>query len=178
MTLRINIDGNWDAADFAAFYGALDDLYNYACLALERDFTPVLGRVYAFGTRRSLLGARYTLQVAKVQFASPGFTDLVGIAAAMREIREFLQFLIKFASEHSDRRLSRERSKIELTEAKLRLLERLYELEDRYGTRVPLEAEKHFGLKSKGLPNLDPLIEAAIEGRITAVGDTDDAEDV
>ena len=174
MTLRIHLDGDWDAAGFAAFFQSLDDLFNHLSLTKERDFYPEFGRIYGFGRYRIRPEYRYRLEVRSVSYSSPGFTDLVGLAAALREIREFLQYLITFVSERGKRKSAEERDKLEIASMKLELLKRLYDLEQDYGRTIPLDAEKHLGIKSKDLPDIDPLIRAALDRRITEVSNPDD----
>jgi len=169
MTLRIEIDGEWDAADFATFFKSLDDLHNYITLVQESTFYPEIGRVSAYGFRHGPKDARYRLIVKRIKFSSPGFTDIIGLASVMREIRELIQFLILFISNREDRKLQREKGKLEIAQLRLGLLRELYEIEKESGRAMPLDAEKFFSLKSNSLPDLDPLITAALEGRIKSV---------
>ena len=167
MDVRIHIDGEWNAADFAAFYNSLDKLYGFF---LERMMPPVeFGRMYAFTRYTGFYESRFELSVTKVQFSSPGFTDLAGIAAAMRELRELIQYLIKFVSEREDRALSRDRARLEITVAKVELLHRLLAIEEEYGSKISPLAQPLLGLRRGDLPDIDPLISAVLEGRVTAV---------
>ncbi|MEM9320588.1 MAG: hypothetical protein AAGA70_16510 [Pseudomonadota bacterium] len=166
--LRLHIDGDWDAADFAAFFKSIDELYNYLCVTFERELYPEFGRVYAYpfrgGRPRDL---RFRLDVRRIEFASPGFTDLAGLAAAMREIRELLQFVISHAASRKDRKLKREREQLEILRLKLELFEKLHSIEEEFGRPMPVGAERHLGLRSTSMPDLDPLLDAALDGRLT-----------
>lgn len=168
MGLRLHIDGDWDAADVAAFYRCLDELHNYLALCLEYENLSA-DRIYAFGFKRGPTDARFRLLVKQIKYASPGFTDLAGLAAAMKEIRELIQFLITHWSERTDRKLSRQKNKLEIAKLRLELLERAYSIESQYGSRMPFDAEKYFGIKSNDLPDIDPLIDAVINDRLVGI---------
>lgn len=169
MSLRLIIDGEWDASDFADFFAALDDLYSHLALTLE--YESLRPGVYAFGLRRPPIGARYSLQVKRIAYGSPGFTDIAGLASAMREIRELFQFLITHWSGREDRKIERQRASLEVANMRLEVLARIADLEREYGPEVPLGAERYFGLKRKDLPEVDALIEAVTSGRLKGVED-------
>jgi hypothetical protein len=113
------------------------------------------------------------LQVDRITFASPGFTDLAGVAAAIKEVREFLQFIIVHWSGREDRRLEREDRQIALAEKRLDLLRSVSELErDIPGRSV--DFSRLLGLKQLGLPNIDPILLAIEDQRVVGVQNTDE----
>lgn len=161
MAVRIEIEGRWSAADFAAFYKSVNDLYQFFLFDLDPFFLE-RGFYSSLSYRRL---SWVNLEVEQITFASPGFTDLVGIAAAVRELREFIQFLITHLSTGEDRKLAREQTKLEIAEKKLELLKRLEEFPDL--SPSGLEARRALlGVRSTQLPEIDPIIDAVIEGRV------------
>lgn len=169
MALRVEIDGRWSASDFAAFYKSTNDLYQF--FLFDRD--PFWWDRGPYGR---YIGYRLfddaTLEVRQTKFASPGFTDLVGIAAAVREVREFFQFIITHVSSREDRRLDRALKQIEIQERKVQLLRTLYEMPDIPPGRME-GIDALLGVRNAQLPNIDPIIDGAIEGRIVGCKEVD-----
>ena len=167
MEFRLNLNGEWSAADFAALYKALNDLNSY----FLAQYVPAarLDGVYAYLSSGGYYDRRYELRVTRIKYASPGFTDLAGLGAVIRELREFLQFLIDRALERRSRLLAEEKQAIEVAKAKLELIQDLTE-RVRDG-RIPPDAIRLLGLKSLGIPDIDPIIGGVLDGRITGIGD-------
>lgn len=162
MGLRVKLDGRWNAAEFAEFYQALNDLYQF--YLFDRD--PFWWKHGPYGRYVGYRRFDFSnLEVQRIQFASPGFTDLAGIAAAIKEVREFIQFLINHFSTSEDRKLDREMKGLEIQEKKLDLLRKLADLPDILPGKAE-DLEALVGVRSARLPNIDPIINGVIEGRI------------
>lgn len=172
MELRLHIDGKWNAAEFAAFYKSLDELNQYFLGTVDMHIH--LERVYAFAGRYpGYRDSRGDLRVTRVEFASPGFTDIAGLAAIVREIREFVQFCIEHCASSDDRKLARDQKRLE--NAKLRI-DLLKELETRhldFPRSIPPGAADLLGLSKMEVPDIDPLLEAILSGRLTSVSEID-----
>ena len=167
MEFRLSLDGEWSAADFAALYKALNDL-NFYFLAHgipEARFTSV----YAYLGSSGYYESRYDLRVTRIKYASPGFTDLAGLGAVIREVREFLQFVIDRYLERRTRQSAHERQSLEIAKLKLELIQELTERSQ--DGRIPLGAHQLLGLKSLEVPDIDPIIKGIVDGRITGIGD-------
>lgn len=162
MSLRIEIDGHWSAADFAAFYQSLNELYQF--FLFDRDpFWLERGPYGRYIGYRRIDGA--SLEVEAIQFASPGFTDLTGIAAAVKELREFMQFVITHISERGDRRLDRELKQLDIQERKLDLLRKLSELPEIPPGKAD-QMKAIMSVRNAQLPDIDPIIDGVIEERV------------
>ena len=162
MALRVEIDGSWNAAEFAAFYQSLNEIYQF--FLLDRDPFWLERGPYGryIGYRRIDASS---LQVASIRFASPGFTDLLGISAALRELRELIQFILTHISAGPKRRLEREAMQLEIATAKVDLLRKLLELPEMPPGRAD-EVRAILGVRGAQLPDIDPIIAGVLDMRI------------
>ena len=172
MGFRLHINGEWSAAEFAALYNALSQLNDYFLAPRIPEWE--IDRVFAYARRPGYFDRRYDLRVEWIKFASPGFTDLAGLGAVIKEVREFLQFLINKILEREDRHLSRQRQRLEIAKLKRERLNELASMSDH--ADIPSGVEHLLGLKKVNTPDIDPIIRGVLEGRITGLGDvaTDD----
>jgi hypothetical protein len=115
------------------------------------------------------------IRVRTIQYGSPGFTDLVGLGALTKELREFLQFLILHFREREDRKLTREERRIQITRARLDLMEKLMEIR-KSGSRDGLLERSASSSEFLELPKFDEIALAITEGRLTDVLEIDDDE--
>lgn len=120
--LRIEIDGAWDPVDFIDVLESVESMY-FKCMMLE-DF-PFLAPHWPFPlvplnrpatehmdalNRQLLEFSRYThdgetrLSVRRINYASPGSIDLVGIGRAVDAIARTIERLIRFYEERDIRR--------------------------------------------------------------------------
>ncbi len=124
--LRIKINGNWEPEDFVALMEATESLYYKALQRPYRhhlhDFLFFEGRrvFYSYdeqldATNRYLLAesrnsvpGHSRIQVRRVDYASPGKVDLLGIGEAFKSVEGIIDRLITFFTE---RNLRRERDK-------------------------------------------------------------------
>ena len=116
-TLRLYINGEWSATEFAAYFKEIQNLYEslkFSTLAVD-----------IAQSDQGIVFFSSPIQVSAIQFGSPGFTDLVGIGAIVQELRAFLEFLIIHFREGPDRKLSRQEKEIEILRLKLQLVEKL-----------------------------------------------------
>jgi hypothetical protein len=98
--MRILLDGNWTTMEFAEFFSTLSAMYfaplppGQVKMEWRSDGSPL-----EWTTEGSPLTWAHNVSpsedfwVIQVRFASPGFTDLAGLAALLREIRIFIQYL-------------------------------------------------------------------------------------
>ena len=153
--LRLWIDGDWDAIEFSEFFYSLQSLSYYAISDMEYRFAPNQAGAMSVGSLRR----RYaTLNVSKIQYASPGFTDLAGFGAILSEIRQFLEFLITHISQREDRQLERKAKKLELLKAKIEIARELQNSDLSQTATKLIETD-----------DVDSLFEAIYDGRLTKV---------
>ncbi|NDU99947.1 hypothetical protein [Pseudoroseicyclus tamaricis] len=179
MALRLEIDSDWSAADFAALFRTLDDLYaNYLMVYYSDPFVRVLnrGRVFAYADSFGYMPRLPSLQVIRIKYSSPGFTDLAGIAAVVRELRELIQFIIKLWVERKDRELDRKQRDIEIASLKLEFLQKFKSFTEEDPTPSG-QVLRSFQREEGQLPNIDALFEAVIDGRIVGASDPEEEED-
>jgi hypothetical protein len=126
--LRLRIEGAWLARDFSDVFRELQFLYEVCCLAaVDRDVEAlnrlreslsgmdiinhlfqrlsVRSRVRS-AAKRIEIGPR-DVTVAKINYASPGVCDLVGIARAVREMRILITDMVDRYLHRENRALKR-----------------------------------------------------------------------
>jgi hypothetical protein len=171
--LRITIDGDWKAADFAAFFKELDTIFRY----ISFRYTIVAFDNSSESPERLVqMRSRFgPLRVEKIQYGSPGFTDLVGLGAAIRELREFIQFLIIHFREKRSRELSNEQRQIELTNAKLELLLKLRKIRSEGALTDKDQALSNIAenIDFSDLPDFAEIASAILEGRLISAENFD-----
>ncbi|MEM9638209.1 MAG: hypothetical protein AAGA94_11230 [Pseudomonadota bacterium] len=170
MILRLHIDGNWTAREFSEVFQFLDR-YNQM---LSFRF-----RAIAFGGPEELLlqmaSRAGPLKVGAIRYGSKGFTDLVGLGAILKEVREFLQFMIMHFREKADRELSHEQKRIEIAHARLKLLQVLQEV--RMSKDIePLELTAQM-IEFSELPEFEAVANAIMEGRLSEAEILNEDED-
>jgi hypothetical protein len=169
MAMRIQLDGKWDAAEFAEFFSAMNEVYQYYLISIGPVPWEMGPKAYFPGDRPFSIP---TLKVERISFASPGFTDLAGLAAAIREVREFIQFVIHHLSTREDRTLERAERRLSLAQKRVDLLRSVADLDRDYPGRHS-EMSRLFGVKQPGLPDIDPIIHAIEDQRLVGVIDID-----
>lgn len=120
--LRMKIDGNWEPEDFVALLEATESLYYKALsrpyrhhlhdfLLFERrrpfysydDQLDATNR-YLLAESRNNLPGHSRILVRRVDYASPGKVDLIGIGEAFKSIEGIVDRLITFFTERNLRR--------------------------------------------------------------------------
>jgi hypothetical protein len=105
------MDGSWSVSQFSRCLRDLQQLADY----IENGTQP--GNYFRSEVNDGafrILGDRDSLSIVRISLASPGFTDIAGVAAVIRELRLFLEFLIGLYVNRNDRELDREQRRIEL----------------------------------------------------------------
>ena len=85
----------------------------------------------------SLVVYPYRLKVARIEYASPGFVDLVGFGKAVAQVRKMLKDLIFLREDLQDRRLKREIDRERLLGKRLENIDKALKLAKRMN--IPLE---------------------------------------
>lgn len=168
--IRIHLDGEWSAMEFAEFFSALSAMYflplppgqvemkwsdNGDPLTWTSDGQPLIW------TDKVKPGD--DLRIVRVQYGSPGFTDLVGLGAVLKEIRLFIQFLC-------ERRARLNLLDIEREERKLRVDAMRKRIEsDPNGL---ISERLHPFLTQEDSPLLDLIAQRKITGAVDAEGET------
>lgn len=165
MSVRIELDGKWNAAEFAEFFSAMNDVYQYYLMSIGPLPWELGPRAYFPSGRPFFLPV---LKVERISFASPGFTDLAGVAAAIHEMREFLQFAIVHLTGKEDRQLDRDERRIDLAQKRVDLLRSVSELEREFPGRYA-DMSRLFGVRVPGLPDIDPILSAIEDKRVVGV---------
>ena len=170
MALRINIDGEWSASDFSALFAELHSYYEFSASRF-RSFAYAPIEDDRFLIRLAALST--PLQVRRIQFGSPGFTDLAGIGALTRELREFVQFLIVHFRDSEDRKLSREERRIRIAQARLELLEKFRSVRAHQRDDDPFLISAAVS-EFLDIPKFEEIGNAIMDGRITDLLETDE----
>ena len=103
------------------------------------------------------------LKVTQIQFASPGFTDLTGIGAIVREIKELIVFAVKWPSEKKALALDLKRKKEELISVRLENAEKILAL----AKKAKLEPAQYAELQSLHEGHENSLADLTHDKRIT-----------
>ncbi len=160
-TLRINIDGQWRAEDFSRLFSefeTLNELASFGQVRIDGQSDLRLWRIRLprsrdrdwywseFGSEEELeeefesarvrvflrhIAPRRPLIVKEIRFASPGHTDLSGLAGIMREVRLFVMDIADRFIAAPDRALAREDRHQSIMTKKLANAERLLKLSDK-----------------------------------------------
>lgn len=150
--LRLYIDGEWSAEEFSKFFASLQSLSYYWIADMEYRFAPPRASERSIGRLRQ---HNAQLMVKRIEFASPGFTDLAGFGAILSEIRQFVEFLITHVSQTKDRRQARELKDLEILKEKIALANQLERSDLQHSVAKLIEAK-----------DVDALIEAVAHGRL------------
>lgn len=199
--LRIGIDGNWTASDFAQSFEALDHLYNSRFIfALEaEDFRELRMRYKDFGPyphmRRmgyiapspllhfgasidadSLLEPDERLFVRRVIYGSPGLKDIAGLGEIVGHVKDLLIKLIDVCSTGRQRELENQRRELENQKLQVEITKEYLALGDSLGYT---NYEKR-QLIAASIAEQQPLIRLIEEGKIVSAQllDEDDNESV
>ena len=137
--LRLKIDGSWEPEDFIEVLKGVESLYYKAALNrrfpddpafywLERPYLPVsfdehLDRSndWLLARARAVAHGSHRMRVARINYASPGNIDLVGLGEACRAIEGIVDRLIKFFTERELRREADNQAKIETSRKQVEL---------------------------------------------------------
>ena len=129
--LRLGIDGRWEPEDFIEVLKGIESIY-YKMIVRRRDrFEPPFfwlerahlafsfdeqidhSNDWLLARARTTVRSPSRLRVARIEYASPGGIDLVGLGEACKAVEGVVDRLIKFFTE---RHLRRERDKQETLE--------------------------------------------------------------
>jgi hypothetical protein len=135
VTLRFEIAENWSANDFAQFFSSVSWLYNlrhYLQFALDFEGRgprilfgvgleqgayshPFWGRRYLDNDtlEKIALRAGHALRVKRIEFASPGSIDLVGLGEIAGHLKDFVLRLIERSDTAKARELADDRAELE-----------------------------------------------------------------
>mmetsp|Transcript_23602 Transcript_23602/g.41810 ORF Transcript_23602/g.41810 Transcript_23602/m.41810 type:complete len:173 (-) Transcript_23602:191-709(-) len=160
--LRLHIDGEWKAQEFSDFFLSLQSLSYYAIADMEYRFAPSRADSLSLGRLRK---HNATLNVRRIEYASPGFTDLAGFGAILSEIRQFLEFLITHIGERKQRQLDLEHQQVDLEHKKLELQKTKLEVINALETSNLNQS----AAKLVEIQDVTVLIEAIEDGRLTKV---------
>jgi hypothetical protein len=129
--LRIKINGRWESEDFIEVLIGLESLYYKAALRRHfwfdryyfgfdgssgaRSFEDhvKLSNEWLLSSARTIAKPHERLHVARIQYASPGGFDLVGLGEACKAVKEIVEVLIKFFTEKDLRREAAAQAKID-----------------------------------------------------------------
>lgn len=169
--LRIHIDEDWDAIEFSQFFLELHKYYEFVAIrVLTVAFAPSSDEVLL--QRFAALGK--PLRVRRIEFGSKGFTDLLGAAALIGELRTFVEFLIVHFREMPDRKLERQERQIAIADAKLELMKKMLHL--RKETRLH-ESDFEFAAQISefvDMPGFEAVAEAIMDKRVLRVEQMDE----
>ena len=149
MTVRISIDGRWSVEDMSGEFAALDYLYNVECIAQPQNQFFDYGTVYAraipdlrkrnpyqlavirYFTREEwsaplTMGVPYRLLVERIHYGSPGLQDVAGLGEALKNVIDFIKYLIEWKQrrdrhEADMRRATLEEERLEIENGRARL---------------------------------------------------------
>lgn len=114
---------------------------------------------------REATGGRWPLQLKRMEFASPGFTDFAGIGKVVKEVRLFVTDIVDRFITTPDRALAREEKRQSIVAKKIANAEKLMKLADKAG----LDPKTRIELIRRAI-EVDRYIEdKVIEGRITSI---------
>ena len=198
--LRFNIDGRWTATEMAASINSINFLYDLR-LYLNHveemesyyeqmyDFFPIRHLRKRYGHTFALFGSPFLfrpddihqfskiyfpnnpLTISRLQYASPGSKDFLGIGEILKQIREFVQFLILLPEEKEKRKLDNAALRIKNARDFVQL-----RLESRRAD-VQIDLIDNSGLAASVDEHTKHLIELIESGKITAVENVTDSPD-
>jgi hypothetical protein len=120
--LRLDIDGRWEPEDFIEVLKGLESLYYKATLGgrlfvdypfyryewarFSGSFQEQLdsGNDWLLDWARTTAPSEFRLRLTRIEYASPGGIDLVGLGEACKAIERIVSSLIKFFAERPIRR--------------------------------------------------------------------------
>ncbi|WP_420347614.1 hypothetical protein [Pelagibius sp.] len=129
--LRLEIEGRWEPEDFIEVLKGIESLYYKAALGRRFPYEPPFfwfersSPAFSFDEHLSLSNdwllaqARTTaqsyrrLRVARIDYASPGGIDLVGLGEACKALEGIIDRLIKYFTERELRRERDKQAKVE-----------------------------------------------------------------
>lgn len=172
--LRMHISGEWWSRDFHTLFRDIEVIAklaetNKTSFDLDGDWDidsriPVQvrdapGSGNTEGNRR--------IQITRLSFASPGFTDLAGVGKILEQLRLFCEFCITKVLERNDRKLENEEKKLRLEVLRQHLL----------ASPLPEGLQPHMKdfLKS---PQADSFVRSIAEGRLNSIESIDDDDDL
>lgn len=133
-TLSISLDGTWSAAEFSSMLRSLEDIYNFLIVLnssllksaeARYDFFPIDRRkVRRFATE---MAAGHPLSLPRVQYASPGWADVLGAGEAIKQLKEFILGITDRVLSRRSRNLDIRERELALEDLKDKLLHRQHE---------------------------------------------------
>jgi hypothetical protein len=116
--LNVAIDGDWSGNDFSALFEIVSSLY-FLCLPYD-DFDVVDTE---FGV---VLEPSSSLRVMSIKYGSPGQINLLGLGEVMKQIKEFIMYMMDRDLHREEKKLRNQllRAQLGTTEFRKRLLER------------------------------------------------------
>ncbi len=140
--MRLAISGTWTVNDMVRAMQSLDDLYGLTLEFNSNDSLAILFRIgsdpqrllspdkglpdvlwkttsTAFPPQREPSGGKgvrfrpATLQIRRIEFASPGFIDIAGVGTAIGHVKDFIQFIIQHWSDRTYRKLRDEEKSLQ-----------------------------------------------------------------
>lgn len=118
QAIRLFIDGHWTATELTLLLRGIDDIYNLAFI-LEAVRLPAFAReaLFPIDRRRIANVARalpgfMPLSVPRISYASPGLSDLAGVAKALKHVKDLLLGLVDRGIQTRQRRLENEAREI------------------------------------------------------------------
>jgi hypothetical protein len=150
--IRIGLDGKWGSIEFEELFSSLNMLNGLAQVGsqplryMSKDLlTKSLEPDWDFERFSSLVARAAlkeifkndnefeTLVVSRIQFSSPGFTDLTGAGKVLEQIRLFIKDILDRKDAKVERHLDIEAKKQDLLEKKIANGIRLVDLSDKMG---------------------------------------------
>lgn len=197
--LRVELDGRWSTAEFAALFAEMENLNIMAQFSLlkvdgqtalpfrwrrsrrsryddfwydpafDEEVHDVVERVELRGYMQDLIGEVRPLQVKEVSFASPGFGDFAGLGKIVSEIRKFALGVTDRYLATKDRELAREAKRQSILKEKLANAERFLKLADKAG----IDIETRNQMLRRALATDYYLESKILEGKITSIEEVD-----
>lgn len=160
MVVRLEIDGEWYAADFAGVFKDLEylvDVQNggdaYSTDAIQMDHQTVDNKLQL---RWWWTPLPKSAKISSIKYSSPGWIDIAGLGKLAEEFRLFLQYIIDLFVHRNDRALEHEDRLIGVIERRAKFVENIQGVDPRLLEYVKSGSADH-------------LVEAVCVGRVTSV---------
>lgn len=141
--LRIELDGKWSLENMRLFFSYIQDIYNFGLtLELMRnlkekadiifDSTDERGRLAILTGSPWIIPKESSLQIQRIQYGSPGITDIAGLGIIIGHLKDFLIKVIELGVakeqrklENQERALNNQRLQIENVQSVIKLAKEL-----------------------------------------------------
>ncbi|MGR3342650.1 MAG: hypothetical protein ACU0DI_05390 [Paracoccaceae bacterium] len=154
--------------DYAKFFGAIERIRHEAAAALDlrrNQVAATLSNLAVVNTRNE------PLIVSKIQFGSPGFTDLAGAGAVLREVRLFVQYIIDHCSSKKERNLAIQSKQIKNANLMFELAEKIE------ASNSPNDIGVQLIKQFLNRPELQNIISAVVDKRIISVEESNEDQE-